>query len=165
MKEGKIIRLLFNNSNENSDFVKRLVELIYKQKDENYWGISDLEIVPKSLIEYSGTGSSHVEEKVWNLYKKVQKNKIEFLNNDTFIEILMNTLTIRNAVIMCFSKEIKHDYKIRARVSESKSVKLQHEKATVEIQILDGDLFTIYCRNCCIEAEILSQFSSYILED
>lgn len=158
---GEIIRLQFYEPNENSEFIKRIIELIYSKLDDVYWSVSDLDLVPKVSNEYSGTGESYATEVAWNLYKKIQRDKVEFLCKDMLADVLNDTATIRNAVLLCFSNEYERDYSIRARVEGVNHSVIQNEKAILEIRILDGDLFTILCRDSNIEKELALQFSEF----
>ncbi len=118
-----------------------------------------MDLVPKLSNEYPGSGESYATEVAWNLYKRVQKEKVEFLCKDMLTDVLNDTATIRNAVLLCFGNENERDYSIRARVEGVNYDVIQNEKAILEIRILDGDLFTILCRESNIERELALQFS------
>ncbi len=132
-----------SNSNNNSSFLIQLINDLTTIKNDCYWAVTDLDLVPVFQGDYSGVGEEQEEGVSYSLLKRIENSKVEILNYEELIKILKDTLTIRNAVLACFD----HSYKVnidsfRPKV-ETESQKLFDCHAKYEIRILDGFLFSV----------------------
>lgn len=132
-----------SNSNANSSYIMQLINESTLSNSECYWVIADLELVPAFHGDYSGIGGEQEESKAYSLLKRIESSKVEVVDYIQLIEILEDTLTIRNAVLDCFdlSYEVNLD-SFRPKV-ESESKKLFDSHAKYEIRILDGSLISV----------------------
>ncbi|MBT2288841.1 hypothetical protein J7E73_06745 [Paenibacillus albidus] len=145
-----MLKFQYSDANHNSSFITNLLDIIHEKWRNVYWGVSDIEIIPKYTGDYSGSGQHKSIEVAFNFGNKVEREKIAFLTLSQFMEVLEDTQTIRKAVLICFPNDVPFDYNLRPRVESKDTYKIQHESAQLEIRILDGDLFYIMS----IESEI-----------
>lgn len=135
----------FDDSNNNSNYVIELLTNAQKKISDNYWLVSDLDMVPIFLGDYSGTGQIEKENVAYEFQLKMEKERISILTFNRLIEILKATRTIYNGVFMCFPNNVFIDKASFRPVVEAKNPNdMSHKDAIYEIRILDGDLFYIF---------------------
>lgn len=158
-----MLKLRYYDANNNSDFIINLLEVINKKWSNIYWGVGDIEIIPRYNDDYPGTGQNKSIEVAFNFGNKVEREKIAYLTLSQFMEVLEDTQTIRNAVLICFPNVVPFDYNLRPRVEVNELNKIQHELAQLEIRILDGDLFCILSKEREITLLLEEQMQEFIL--
>ncbi|MBP1903415.1 hypothetical protein J2Z32_000027 [Paenibacillus turicensis] len=158
-----MLKLKYIDANNNRDFIINLLEVINKKWSYIYWGIGDVELIPKYHGDYPGTGQKSFNEVAFNFEKKVERERISYLTLSELLEVLEDTQTIRNAVLICFPNEVPFDYNLRPRVEVKELNKIQHELAQLEIRILDGDLFFILSREREIALLVKEQMHEFVL--
>ncbi|WP_110930198.1 hypothetical protein [Paenibacillus bouchesdurhonensis] len=158
-----MLKLRYSDANNNSNFIINLLEVINKKWSNIYWAVGDIEIIPKYNGDYPGTGQNKSIEVAFNFGNKVEREKIAYLKLSQFMEVLEDTQTIRNAVLICFPNDVPFDYNLRPRVEANKLNKIQHELAQLEIRILDGDLFYILSKEREITLLLEEQLQEFIL--
>lgn len=132
-----------DNPNNNSFYLIKLIDNLTELKENYYWIIADLDLIPIFKGDYSGIGNERDEGIAENLLKTVEKSKAVRLDYEQLMQILYDTLTVRNAVLTCLEKSCKVDLNtFRPRV-ESESKKMYDSRAKYEIRILDGELFFV----------------------
>ena len=137
--------IICNNPNDNSSF---LIELIakteYCKNNGYYWVVSDLDLIPLFHGDYIGNGGGTSEEIAYSFLNAYEKRGIAILSYNELINILRDSQSIRNAVIICFDNQVYIDEDtFRPRVESNNINKLSHDKANMEVRILDGDFFYI----------------------
>lgn len=132
-----------DDSNNNSSYLIDVINSLTEQKENYYWIIADLDLIPIFKGDYSGIGNKREEGVADTLLKKIEKNEVVSLDYEQLIQILYDTLTVRNVVLTCFKKSCKIDLStFRPRV-ESASKKMYDSRAKYEIRILDGNIFFV----------------------
>lgn len=132
-----------NDSNANSSYIMQIINDLTLSQNECYWVVADLELVPVFHGDHSGTGGEQEEGKAYSLSKRLESNKVEILDYIQLIEILKDTLTIRNMVLACFDLSYKVDLDSFQPKVEFERKKLFDSHAKYEIRILDGSLITV----------------------
>ncbi|URJ59014.3 hypothetical protein [Paenibacillus polymyxa] len=138
-----MIRFEFHDSNNNSDFIKNLLNVIIRNKQDVYWGVGDIEIVPQYQGDYPGSGNHDYREIALKFGEKIEREKLVYVTSVELFEILDDTQSIRSGVFVCFSNSCPFDYNFRPKLETKCANEMQHEMAYLEVRILDGDIFTI----------------------
>lgn len=132
-----------DNPNHNSSYLIDVINSLTEQKEDYDWIIADLDLIPVFKGDDLGIGKEREEGAADTLLKRIEKNGAVSLAYEQLIQILCDTLTVRNAVLTCFKKGCKIDLStFRPRV-ESESKTMYDSRAEYEIRILDGDLFFV----------------------
>ena len=142
-KRGRMKVLEYNDSNHNSFYLIELLNSMTKIKENYYWVIADLDLIPIFHSDYSGIGNKEKTRIVINLLKTIEKNKIAILEYKQLMQVLDDTLSIRNAVIICLEKSYEIDLDLFRPTVESENKRMYDSRAKYEIRILDGELFFI----------------------
>lgn len=130
---------------ENAKFIIDLISKAQSKSEDNYWIISDLDLIPLFHGDYSGIGMGKPEEISLKFREKMEKESIAILSYNELLQILKDTQTIYQAVLISFRKNVLIDTKLFRPIVDAKNVeKSSHEQSSYEIRILDGDLFCIY---------------------
>ena len=144
VKERELMKVLeYNDSNHNSFYLIELLNSMTKIKENYYWVIADLDLIPIFHSDYSGIGNKEKPRIVINLLKTIEKDKIAILEYKQLMQVLDDTLSIRNAVIICLEKSYEIDLDLFRPTVESENKKMYDSRAKYEIRILDGELFFI----------------------
>lgn len=132
-----------DNPNNNSFYLIKLINNLTELTENYYWIIADLDLIPIFKGDYSGIGNERDDGVAYTLLKTIEKSKVVSLDYDQLMQILYDTLTVRNVVLTCFEKSCNIDLNtFRPRV-ESASKKMYDSRAKYEIRILDGELFFV----------------------
>ena len=132
-----------NDTNHNSLYLIELLNSMIKIKENYYWVIADLDLIPIFHGDYSGIGNKEKPRIVTHLLKIIEKDKIAILEHEQLMQVLDDTLSIRNAVIICLEKSYEIDLNLFRPTVESENKKMYDSRAKYEIRILDGELFSL----------------------
>ena len=78
-ERGRMKVLEYNDSNHNSFYLIELLNSMTKIKENYYWVIADLDLIPIFHSDYSGIGNKEKTRIVINLLKTIEKDKIAIL--------------------------------------------------------------------------------------
>lgn len=145
-------RIRYEDCNNNSKFLIKLITEAQSKLDDNCWLISDLVLKPKYRGDYSSNSENRTEEVAYNFARRMESEKTCIMTYDELVRILNDTKTVENAVIIAFSREKNIDAgSFRPMVESKNPSMISHEEAMYEIRILDGDLFYIFDTRPCDE--------------
>ncbi|SHM65201.1 hypothetical protein [Gracilibacillus kekensis] len=159
-----MIKFQYSDGNNNSNFIKGLINVISKEQNNIYWGVGDLDIIPRFSGDYPGSGTHKNQEIAWNFGEKVESEKIVFLEGTTLCEVLDDTQTIRRGVFVCFFNNSPYDYNFRPKVEVKEVNTIQHSLSYLEIRILDGDMFFILTKDSKMNSKLENEFSEFLLD-
>ena len=112
-----------NDTNHNSLYLIELLNSMTEIKENYYWVIADLDLIPIFHGDYSGIGNKEKPRIVTHLLKIIEKDKIAILEHEQLMQVLDDTLSIRNAVIICLEKSYEIDLKLFRPTVESENKK------------------------------------------
>ncbi|MDA1476285.1 hypothetical protein [Bacillus changyiensis] len=151
------------DGNNNSDFIKKLFNIISIELNNIYWCVGDLEIIPRYLGDYPGSGPHNYEEIAWKFGEKVEREKVVFLEEKDLYDVLNDTQSVRRGVFVCFFNNYPYDYNFHPIVEVTDVKNMQHSLAYLEIRILDDDLFFILTKDSNIISKLKYEFPEYLL--
>lgn len=159
-----MIKFQIFDGNNNSNFIKQLFNVVYKELENIYWAVGDLDIIPKVPDDYPGSGPHENKEIAWKFGEKIEREKVAFLERESLVEILDDTQSIRNGVFICFLNKYPYDYNFCPRVENKEVNNMQHLLAHLEIRILDGDLFFILSKDKKLISKLKTEFPDVLLD-
>lgn len=158
-----MIKLQYSDGNNNSDFITELINVISEEQNNIYWGVGDLDIIPRYSGDYPGSGAHKIEEIAWKFGEKVEREQIVFLERTNLFEVLDDTQTIRRGVFVCFFNNSPYDYNFCPKVEVTEVNNMQHSLSYLEIRVLDGDLFFILSKDSKIINKLKNEFPDFLL--
>lgn len=159
-----MLKIQYREANNNSNFIIKLLGKIDEIIKGECWGISDLDIVPNSVVDYSSLERGGNSERVQQFELKVSEEGIVFLTLKELNEILFCAETIRWGVLLCYKKNIRREKIIYPLVEVQECNKLQDPHAIFEMRMLDGDLFFLLSNEEKILNMIESNFREYVIQ-
>ncbi|KWX87318.1 hypothetical protein AMQ83_13830 [Paenibacillus riograndensis] len=87
-----MIKLKISDANDNSDFIRILFEIIHEVRQDIYWGVGDLEIIPRFSGDYPGSGHHKHTEIAYNFGEKVERERIAFVTTSQLIKVINDAL-------------------------------------------------------------------------
>lgn len=108
LKMWCIIELIIcENPDDNSGFVLELINKVeYSKNDNYYWVIADLDLVPSFHGDYKGNGGAISEIIVDSFHENFANTGIAIMSYSELVNLHKDKQCIRNAVIVCYSKQI-----------------------------------------------------------
>ena len=103
-ERGRMKVLEYNDSNHNSFYLIELLNSMTKIKENYYWVIADLDLIPIFHSDYSGIGNKEKTRIAIDLLKTIEKDKKAILEYEQLMQVLDDTLSIRNTVIIYLEK-------------------------------------------------------------
>lgn len=159
-----MIKFKYSDGNNNSGFIKGIFNVISDGRNNIYWGVGDLDIIPRYLGDYPGSGTHNKEDIAWKFGEKVERENIVYLEGRNLYEVLDDTQTIRSGVFVCFFNNSPYDYNFRPKVEVQEVNAMQHSLSYLEIRILDGDLFFILSKDSKIISKLESELPEFLLD-
>lgn len=159
-----MLKLGYSDSNENSEFTTRLIQVIDEEREDIYLGIGDIELIPRYRGDYPGAGQHEFIDRAYEFTKRVERERIVFMTPLEFTEVLYDSQTIRRAVIICFSNGVPYAYSLRPMVEVKDVNKIQHQLGQLEIRVLDGDLFYILSNDNGLIEILEKKMQEYVLK-